>query len=344
MKTINDPKKFAHDLVGWFQANKRDLPFRFDKDPYRIFVSELMLQQTQIDTMIPYYERFMERFPTVTDLANADIDEVMELWAGLGYYRRARYLHESAQIIRDQFNGTFPEALSDIESLKGVGRYTARAIHSIAFNAFSPAVDGNVMRVMTRILAYDGDIRKTKHMRAIEETLKPAIKEVNPGDFTEALMEVGALICKKANPLCEQCPLREYCFAYKHDRQDDFPVVSKRASKSEHTFYTFVIESDEGFLLTKRPENGLLAGLPSFPQYEADSLKEAKSAFEKDYGIPLDQAERLGTVKHVFSHRVWHMHGIHLKQNGLTHPSFKAQDKTKALPTAHKKILDLLKK
>ncbi|MFW6285237.1 MAG: A/G-specific adenine glycosylase [Bacillota bacterium] len=344
MKTLDDPKNFAHDLVGWFRENKRDLPFRFDKDPYRIFVSELMLQQTQIDTMIPYYRRFMERFPTVSDLADAHIDEVMELWAGLGYYRRARYLHESAQIIRDEYNGIFPKDLNAIESLKGVGRYTARAIHSIAFNATSPAVDGNVMRVMTRILGYDGDIRKTKHMRAIEETLKPAIKEVNPGDFTESLMEVGALICKKSNPLCEDCPLNRYCFAYKHDKQSDFPVVSRAKAKTEHTYYTFVIENDEGFLLTKRPKRGLLAGLPAFPQYELKSFEEAARAFETDYGIPLDKAESLGTIKHVFSHRVWHMHVIHLKQKGLTHPAIEPKTKTEGLPTAHRKILDHLEK
>jgi len=239
--TIENKEKFAHDLCDWFRLNKRNLPFRMDKDPYRIFVSELMLQQTQIDTMIPYYERFMKRFPTVKALADASLDEVMELWAGLGYYRRAKYLHESARMIEETFDGVFPRSLKAIESLKGVGRYTARAIHSIAYSEPSPAVDGNVMRVMARILGYEKDIRKTAHMREIEKTLGPVIILEEPSDFTEALMEIGALVCKKTNPLCETCPLKAHCFAYKQNKQSDLPVVSKRAKKQSVQYVTLMI-------------------------------------------------------------------------------------------------------
>lgn len=342
MKTIKNPENFAHDLTGWFRQNKRDLPFRYDKDPYRIFVSELMLQQTQIDTMIPYYERFMRRFPTATDLADASLDEVMELWAGLGYYRRARYLHESAKIIRDEHGGVFPETLKDIEALKGVGRYTARAIHSIAFGHPSPAVDGNVMRVMSRILGYDGDIRKTRSMRDIEGVLDDVIIHTDPGDFTEALMEIGALVCKKTSPLCESCPLRDHCFAYEHNKQVEFPVISKRAAKREHHFHTFVVRTPDGYLLTKRPNTGLLAGMHAFPQYEGTSYDDARAAFENDYGLDLDGARIVDTVKHVFTHKIWHMRIVTLEASSAELTQVFAQSKLKALPTAHRKILDRL--
>ncbi len=343
MPNIQDPKKFAHDLTGWFRLNKRDLPFRMDKDPYRIFVSELMLQQTQIDTMIPYYERFMARFPNVKALADANLDEVMALWAGLGYYRRARFLHESARMIRDDFGGVFPSALKDIESLKGVGRYTARAIHSIAFGEPSPAVDGNVMRVMARVTGYDKDIKKNSHMREIESSLKNVIVHAHPGDFTEALMEIGALVCKK-RPVCEACPLSAYCFAYEHNMQDSLPVVSRRAAKHEQHFHTFVIRSSDGFLLTKRPDTGLLGGMFAFPQYEGVSYDAARDSFEKDYGIRLENPESLGTVKHIFTHRVWHMRVLYMEISITGGQAFHPESKLESLPTAHGKIVKLFGK
>jgi|AntRauTorckE6833_2_1112554.scaffolds.fasta_scaffold00323_13 A/G-specific adenine glycosylase len=341
---ITYKEKFAHDLCNWFRSNKRNLPFRMDKDPYRIFVSELMLQQTQIDTMIPYYTRFMHRFPTISDLANAGIDEVMSLWAGLGYYRRAKYLHESAILIEKEFNGTFPTSLKAIESLKGVGRYTAHAIHSIAYDEPSPAVDGNVMRVMARILGYAKDIRKTAHMREIEDVLKPVIVHEKPSDFTEALMEIGALVCKKANPKCEECPLSRHCFAYEHKKQDALPVSSKRAKKTTEVFITLVVRHAESVLLVKRPEGGLLAGLYGFVQYEGDSFYKALETLKKTYGFEVLDIQKLALYKHVFTHKLWHMETYVIDVATSASNTFYPLDSLPGVSTAHKKIIDDLKK
>lgn len=341
---MDNKEQFAHDLCNWFRLNKRTLPFRMDKDPYRIFVSELMLQQTQIDTMIPYYERFMERFPTVKALANASLDEVMELWAGLGYYRRAKYLHESAQMIEETFEGNFPRTLNDIESLKGVGRYTARAIHAIAYGEPSPAVDGNVMRVMARILGYEKDIRKTKHMKEIEQMLKPVIIHEDPSDFTEALMEIGALVCKKTNPLCESCPLKNHCFAYKQNKQTDLPVVSKRAKKQSLTYVTFIIRQGDSLYLEKRPEGGLLSGLYGFIQYEGLDFEEALKSLKRDYGFNPVNTATLGTFKHVFTHKVWHMHTYLIDIDNAPSQSMFKLDTLPAISNAHLKLIESLKK
>ncbi len=341
--TLDNKEKFAHDLCSWFRSNKRTLPFRMDKDPYRIFVSELMLQQTQIDMMIPYYERFMKRFPTIRALARASIDEVMDMWAGLGYYRRARYLHESAQMIESEFGGVFPKDLKAIESLKGVGRYTARAIHSIAYGNPSVAVDGNVMRVMARILGYQKDIRKNAHMREIESLLEPVIIHEDPSDFTEALMEMGALICKKANPLCEVCPLKPHCFAYKHNKQSELPVVSKRAKKSHEHYATFIVKNGPDIFLEKRPEGGLLGGLYGFIQYEGLSYETALEKLMNHYDFTVEKTEKLDAYKHVFTHKVWHMQAylIHVKDSGN---GFYNLESLPAISNAHKKIIDDLKK
>lgn len=294
--------------------------------------------------MIPYYERFMERFPTVKALADASLDEVMELWAGLGYYRRAKYLHESAQMIEEVHGGVFPRTLKDIESLKGVGRYTARAIHAIAYGEPSPAVDGNVMRVMARILGYEKDIRKTAHMREIETILKPVIVHEDPSDFTEALMEIGALVCKKANPLCESCPLKDHCFAYKQNRQADLPVVSKRAKKQSLTYVTFIIRHDGSLYLEKRPEGGLLGGLYGFIQYEGIDLDEALKTLKQDYGFNPDNTTKLGTFKHVFTHKVWHMHAYLIDIDTPPSESMFEIDALPAISNAHLKLIESLEK
>ncbi len=342
MKTIENPKKFAHDLCDWYRDNKRDLPFRKSKDPYKIFLSELMLQQTQIATMIPYYERFIERFPTIKALAEANQDEVLKYWEGLGYYSRARYIHESAQMIMNTYDGIFPEALNDIEALKGVGRYTSRAIHSIAYDEPSVAVDGNVMRVMSRVLLFDEDIRKTKNMRLIEDTLKNVIVHEKPADFTQALMELGALVCKKS-PLCEACPLKHHCFAYKQNRQNDYPVVSKLKDKTTHTFSVMIVRKGNCYILNQRPPKGLLANMYEFPQYET-SKNNALKQLVKDYELVLDSVDTLGTITHIFTHKIWTMHVYAVNAENVPDNQIYALNTfPHAVSKAHLKIIDLLK-
>ncbi len=341
MKPMNTPKKFAHDLCDWYRENKRDLPFRKSKDPYHIFVSELMLQQTQIKTMLPYYDRFIEKFPTIEALATAKSETVLKYWEGLGYYSRARYLHESANTIVNRFNGMFPSDLKDIEALKGVGRYTARAIHSIAYNQPSVAVDGNVMRVMSRVLLYDKDIRKTKHMREIESILKPVIIHETPSDFTQALMELGALVCKKT-PECEKCPLKDKCFAYKENKQETYPVSSKLKAKTLHNFKTFVIHYNHHYLLTKRPSKGLLANMYEFPQFETSYL-DAEIKVKNLSPSPVQSVNKLTTIKHVFTHKIWTMDVYEVV---LTHPNetlVPLDAFPHAISKAHQKIIDAIK-
>ncbi len=343
MKKIENPKQFAYDLSEWYRHNKRDLPFRHTRDPYKIFLSELMLQQTQITTMIPYYQRFIDRFPDTRALAKADEREVLKYWEGLGYYRRARYIRETATIIEKKYGGTFPENLEAIESLKGVGRYTARAIHSIAFNQPSPAVDGNVLRVMSRIMVYDEDIRKTRTMRTVESALERVIIHESPSDFTQGLMELGALVCKP-RPLCGQCPIRSHCFACKQNTQDLYPYKSKPPAKTREDYVVLVVHDGSGqLLLRQRPADGLLGGMYELFQVRTDHPKQALEALKENHMISIAETTFLGTFKHIFTHKTWHMQvylvTVSQTMTALVHPG----DFPYAITGAHHKIIDYLK-
>ncbi len=341
MKTIQNKKQFAHDLCDWYRNNKRDLPFRKSKDPYHIFVSEMMLQQTQIKTMLPYYYRFIDKFPSIQALADAKSETVLKYWEGLGYYSRAKYLHESANMIVKNFNGVFPSTLHNIESLKGVGRYTARAIHSIAYNQPSPAVDGNVMRVMSRVLLNDKDIKKNQHMREIETVLESVIAHESPSDFTQGLMELGALVCKKT-PECEACPLKPYCFAYKQNKQAHFPVISKPKQKTTHEYHTFVVRFESRYLLTKRPAKGLLANMHEFPQFELP-YEQALEQLKQMVNISINTINPLAQVKHVFTHKIWIMHIHEVVLTNPIEPLTPLPHYPHPISKAHKKIIAILK-
>ncbi len=339
MEKLTDPKKFAHDLSRWYRLNRRDLPFRHRRDPYEILVSELMLQQTQIATMLPYYERFMQRFPDVNTLADAPFETVLKMWEGLGYYSRARYLHETARTIVYEY-GAFPDTFEEMKKLKGVGRYTAGAILSIAFEKPIPAVDGNVMRVMSRILLYEKDVRKVKHMREIEDVLKTPIAQTTPSDFTQGLMEVGALICLK-RPRCGECPLPAHCFAYKQKRQDEFPFKSASRRKTHEHYITLLVDAGNGYFLRKRPKAGLLANMYEFPQYTG-TLEQAIGAFEEDYGVKLSEPEFMQTFTHTFTHKVWHMHVYKASSPRRSPFAHALATFPHAISRAHRKIIDAL--
>lgn len=344
MKSIQYTKKFANELSNWYRENKRDLPFRKTSDPYKIFVSELMLQQTQVDTVIPYYLKFIERFPDVYALASAPVDEVLKLWEGLGYYRRARYIYDTAQMIVDEYQGVFPNQLKDIESLKGVGRYTARAIHSIAFNQPSAAVDGNVMRVMSRVMLYEKDIAKTKHMKEIESYVNNLIIHEVPSDFTQAMMELGATICTK-NPRCEICPVNKYCFAYKQKEQNNYPKKSKLKAKTHEHFMVMIVRFTDQYLMIQRPKHGLLANMYEFPQFNTKDLSEAKALFNEQFNTKIVDETKVFSIEHVFTHKVWHLsiYEVSLESyEGL--PLISLDNFPYAISKAHLKIIDLIKK
>lgn len=301
-KFCSDERKTAiqKKLIDWFKRNKRDLPWRHERDPYRVWVSEIMLQQTQVDTVIPYFQRFMDKFPTLHDLAAASEEEVIKAWEGLGYYSRARHLHHAVREVSEVYRGQVPDNLEDISRLKGIGPYTAGAILSLAYGKAEPAVDGNVMRVMTRLFALDDDVSKAQTRVKIERLVRTIIPEKEPGAFNEGLMELGALICTPRNPACLHCPLLNECIGRKKGIHEHLPV-KKRYRRTRAVSLTCGIIMDEHYvLLHKRPGRGLLAGMWQFPNSEGAD----PSVLLPELNIAWD-THALGTVTHMFSHLQW---------------------------------------
>ncbi len=334
-----------HALETWYKKNKRDLPFRKTHDPYRIWISEIMLQQTQVDTVIPYYESFIKRFPHVSDLAKADQEQVLKMIEGLGYYRRFRYMKKTAEIIMSDHNGHFPKTYKDLLELPGIGTYTASAIMSIAYNEPYAATDGNVIRVFSREEGIEGDMRKAKNKRKIQSVNQSLIEQAEPTIYTQAMMEIGALICTPKNPACETCPLNGTCFAYQHDAQMDLPDLSKRKPQKQTHYMTLIVE-DEDHLFLRKQDEAMLGGLYLCPQYEATDIETViQQLRQKD--IFLKDPRFLGKEKHVFSHRIWHMLVYKTRLTGEKPDDWTRVNKKKLkdvpMPVAHQKIMTLFK-
>lgn len=268
----NHDRYFSSELLNWYDVNKRDLPWRRSRDPYHIWVSEIMLQQTRVDTVIPYFHRFIERFPTIEALADAPEDDVLKCWEGLGYYSRARNLQSAARQITEQYGGVMPSGKEEVAGLKGVGPYTAGAIRSIAFNIPAAAVDGNVMRVLSRYFLIEDDIMKIKTRTRMEELVLTLVPEGRASDFTQALMELGALICTPKSPKCLVCPAMEHCAGRLEGKEESLPVKTKaKPPRPEHRLSAIVEGTGvhEGkILIRKRPAAGLLAGMWELPHIE----------------------------------------------------------------------------
>lgn len=321
-------QQFQMDFLDWYQKEKRNLPWRYNQDPYRVWISEIMLQQTRVDTVIDYYYRFMEVFPTIADLAKAPEDKLLKIWEGLGYYSRARNLQAAAKQILDEFGGQFPDTIDDIRSLKGIGPYTAGAIGSISFKLSEPAIDGNVMRVVSRLFCIEADIAKASSRKVFDEVMRKIISHEEPGDFNQAMMDLGSSICTPKAPKCEVCPIQAFCLAFKEQRQTEFPVKSKKLKPKDVYYVAGVIENNQReFLLQQRPESGLLASMWLFPLEEISMEKftELKSSYTEELNLfsselvaedsPIIfsndpvvwQKKILGEVTHVFSHLRWHI-------------------------------------
>jgi len=306
MQSKLSPSAIRRPLLRWFDREARDLPWRRTHDPYAIWVSEIMLQQTRVQAAVPYYERFMRRFPTVQKLAAARIDSILKLWEGLGYYCRARNLHKAAQEIVTRFGGQLPGTRSELLSLPGIGAYTAGAVSSIAFGQREPLVDGNVTRVLCRVFCVRRNPKEAavqKKLWSLAEELLPATR---PGDFNQALMELGSEICLPKNPRCEVCPLRKVCLARLHGEQARLPVRWRKKPIPCHTVVVGVIERDGRVLIDKRPSGGLLGGLWEFPGGKVrpgESLEEAlhREVLE-EIGIGIRVGELIATVDHAYSH------------------------------------------
>lgn len=307
-------KEFQENLVQWFQKEKRDLPWRKTKDPYKIWVSEVMLQQTRVDTVIPYYENFLEKFPTVEALAAAEEEFLLKQWEGLGYYSRVRNLQAGVREVVENYDATVPSTRKEISSLKGVGPYTAGAVLSIAYGVPEHAVDGNVMRVLSRVLLIEDDIALAKTKKVFEEAVMQLIDHKHPSDFNQGLMELGALVCTPTSPKCLLCPVRDYCGAFAEGRTTELPIKTKKTKVKKINYDVFVVENLEGkLLLEKRPDTGLLASMWQFPMVEETKDYSAVVELAKKYEIELNGQQELGTLKHVFSHIVWNLNSFHIK-------------------------------
>ena len=292
-------------LLDWYEENKRVLPWREeDADPYHVWISEIMLQQTRVETVKSYYLRWMERFPTVSALAAASEEEVLKAWEGLGYYSRARNLHKAAKIVTKDYGGALPRDKKALLSLPGVGEYTVAAIRSIAFGEKDPAVDGNVLRVVSRLTADPSDVMKADFRASVAERLRPLMPEGRTSSFTQALFEIGALICLPNEACrCDLCPLAEDCLARKEGTQASFPVKSEKGAKRTLPLTVLVVTKDGRFALRKRPDKGLLANLYELPNEEGHLRETAVRDLIGGDVTPLPPAT------HVFTHIIWDMTG-----------------------------------
>lgn len=306
-------------MLKWYDSNRRVLPWREDPTPYHVWVSEIMLQQTRVEAVKEYYYRFLRALPTNKDLAEAGEDLLLKLWEGLGYYNRVRNMQKCAQVIEQQYSGIMPGKFEDLLTLPGIGNYTAGAISSIAFGQVNPAVDGNVLRVVTRILMDDTDIMNIGFRSKVEHSLRLVMSGEHPGDYNQAMMDIGATVCvPNGAPHCEECPLNQFCRAYAENAQMQYPV--KKAKKERRIEdKTVLLLLDAGRIaLHKRPAKGLLAGMYEFPMLEGKHTDEEVLQYLREQGLQTIQILPLGEAKHIFSHIEWHMTGYWVRVDELT--------------------------
>lgn len=314
------PAALISRLSFWYENNKRDLPWRHDRNPYHVWVSEIMLQQTRVETVIPYYERFLKSLPDVQALSSCPEEELLKLWEGLGYYSRVRNMQRAAQMIcsPEGFGGAFPSTCESLLALPGLGAYTAGAIASISFGEKVPAVDGNALRVLTRLRKDSRPIDREKTKKAITGELMTAMQAESgayvPGDFNQAFMDLGSMVClQHARPECGKCPLASFCLSHADGSESDFPVKGEKKPRKVCDLTILRIRDGDRILIDKRPSRGLLAGLWEFPNRPGRlSEKEALSDVEALGLMPL-HIERLPEAKHVFSHVEWHMIGYEIR-------------------------------
>lgn len=301
-------KQFRHALLAWYDIHRRDLPWRRTHDPYAIWVSEVMLQQTQVATVIPYYQRFMAQFPTIAALAAAPEAQLLKAWEGLGYYSRARNLQKGAQQVMTDFASTMPQEASQLRTIKGIGPYTAGAIASIAFNACEPAVDGNVMRVMSRLFEIELDIAVPKNRQVFEALVRCLIDPQRPGDFNQALMDLGSDICSAHNPRPQDSPIKAFNAAYRNNTMERYPIKSKKAPVVQEHFVAWLLRDADGRLaFVQRPDSGLLAQLWTVPLHQQSPDTKQPQLWPADWHWchATSAARYLGTVQHRFTHRKW---------------------------------------
>lgn len=328
-------KQLIEPLLSWFVGHARVLPWREEPTPYRVWVSEIMLQQTRVEAVKPYFERFTKALPDVQALAECPEDELLKLWEGLGYYNRARNMQKAASQVMEDYGGELPADYNELLKLKGIGHYTAGAIASIAYGESVPAVDGNVLRVITRVTADDTDIMKQSFRGQMEEALLLAMKDVAispelrkelprenmPGALNQALMELGATVCiPNGAPLCEECPWNQMCLAKREGRIAEIPVKSKAKARRIEERTVLILRDGDKVAIRKRPKKGLLAGLYELPNLEGSLTSEEVLAKVKEMQYAPIRIQELTEAKHIFSHIEWHMKGyaILVEEAGLS--------------------------
>ena len=306
-------------LLKWYDGEHRLLPWREAPAPYHVWVSEIMLQQTRVEAVKPYYDRFMEAFPDIQALAKAEEEELLKLWEGLGYYNRVRNLNKAARLIVEHYDGQMPDAYEELLKLPGIGSYTAGAIASIAYGKKAPAVDGNVLRILSRLRLDKRDIMQPFVKKQIEEELLAAMSDVRPGDFNQALMELGAMVClPNGVPKCNRCPWEKLCLAHKNGRELEFPVKSAKKKRTIEEKTVLLIQDENKAALQKRPSLGLLAGMYEFPWMEGKLTEEEVLARLKEEGLSVLHIRPVGESKHIFTHKEWHMRGYAVRVDELS--------------------------
>ena len=328
-------------LLNWYHENARDLPWRRTFDGYAVWISEIMLQQTRVAAVIPYYERFLRELPDVFALANVEDDRLHKLWEGLGYYSRARNLKRAAGEIVSRFGGEMPQSYDELITLPGIGEYTAGAIASIAFGEAVPAVDGNVLRVYARLFGIARDIRDLAFKKEVRAFLLPLVPAKQPGAFNAALMELGATVClPNGQPKCGECPVQEYCVAYRENRTAELPVLSAKKARRIERKTVFALTLNGGLIGFRRPESGLLAGLWQLPETAGELTDAEAAAWLGEHDINPVGELRFYERKHIFTHIEWHMCVCAAEVSADVLPEgWIVLDESHALPTAYRVCL-----
>ncbi len=337
-------EKLPNLLLPWFYENRRALPWRRDTQPYHVWLSEIMLQQTRVEAVKNYYERFLQKLPTIEALAHASENELLKLWEGLGYYTRVRNLQKAAQQITQRHSGIFPQQYDEVRALPGIGAYTAGAICSICFEQPTPAVDGNVLRVLSRYLASDRPINEERTKKEAVVRLTPIYPKDRCGDFTQALMELGAIVClPNGAPLCESCPLKDFCKANQTHTQMQYPVKTAKKPRKQERRTVFILQCGEKLAVCKRPQKGLLAGLWQFPDVSGTlSVQEALQQ-ARAWGVQPTDIQKTVCREHVFTHVHWYLTGIYLRcaaEATFTWVSAEELQEKIGLPTAYRQFLE----
>ncbi len=312
-------KSLPNRLISWFLAHQRQLPWRQTTDPYAIWVSEIMLQQTQVATVVPYFSRFMSRYPTVHELAAVPLEDVLSIWVGLGYYSRAARLHRCAQFICTYLNGRFPSTRTELMALPGIGRYTAGAVASIAFGQSVPVLDGNVIRVLTRLLAIPDNIAAPATHTLLWAIAEKLVPSADAGTYNQAIMELGATVCLPRHPLCSRCPVRGLCQARRRSLQSTLPVKTAARQPRKSFCIAVVIEAAGKLLLLKRPPGGLWSSLWEFPTFHAPTRrsteKHALRIMERSLGLSVSAVRAIGPLRHQLTHRTFEYHIFHTRMD-----------------------------